>query len=777
MHTSWKHGFIWKVILFVLLVLQYNISPALAGDAALTWDAPTTNVDGSPLTDLAGYKVYYGTTSGNYSTSIDVGNQTTYTVTGLGTGTFYFAITAYDTSGYESGYSNVGSKTFSDTIPPVISAINAGNITYNSATVAWNTDESSDSQVQYGTTTAYGSSTTLNTTLVTSHSQSLTGLQASTLYHYRALSRDAAGNLATSGDNTFTTSAASDTTPPVISGISSSNISTSGATIAWTTDELSNTQVQYGTTTAYGSSTALNSSLVTSHGQSLTGLLASTLYHYRVLSRDAAGNLATSGDNTFTTLTPPDTTPPVISGITASNITNGGATITWATNEASSSQVEYGTTTAYGSSTTVNSTPVTSHSVGLTGLAASTTYHYRVKSADAAANLATSGDNTFTTTAAPDTTPPVISSVASGNIQYNSANITWSTNEAASSQVEYGTTTSYGSSTTLNSTLVTSHSVSLTGLAASTTYHYRVKSADAAANLATSADNTFTTSAAPDTTPPLLSLINAGSITNNSATITWGTNEPATAQVDYGLTAAYGNSTTLNATLSNSHSQTLSGLTSTTVYHYRVKSADAAGNLSVSADQVFTTGSAPDTTPPGNAQNFTAIADPRQITLSWTNPSDSDFVGVRILYRTDHYPTDITDGTLLGDFTGQPNQAMSTPHKSLQGGVTYYYAASTYDSSGNYQHTAYVSATASFPSNSSGDASYPSASGGCGMIFPSNGKPQGPAQAADMVSFLAVIMIAILKRELQRKKSFDRIKAASDIIKLYLTKENSHQEL
>ena len=80
------------------------------GSATLTWNAPTTNADGSPLTDLAGYKIYYGTSSGNYSVSVDVRNVTTYTVDSLSSGKYYFAVTAYDTSNNESGYSNEVSK-------------------------------------------------------------------------------------------------------------------------------------------------------------------------------------------------------------------------------------------------------------------------------------------------------------------------------------------------------------------------------------------------------------------------------------------------------------------------------------------------------------------------------------------------------------------------------------------------------------------------------------------------------------------------------------------
>ncbi|MBS4029759.1 MAG: fibronectin type III domain-containing protein [Ignavibacteriales bacterium] len=91
-----------------------------------------------------------------------------------------------------------------------------------------------------------------------------------------------------------------DVTPPVISNVQSSGISSSGATITWTTDESSNSVVEYGLTTSYGSSTT-NASMVTSHSVALSGLTASTLYHYRVKSTDASNNTATSGDFTFTT--------------------------------------------------------------------------------------------------------------------------------------------------------------------------------------------------------------------------------------------------------------------------------------------------------------------------------------------------------------------------------------------------------------------------------------------------------------------------------------------
>jgi hypothetical protein len=92
-----------------------------------------------------------------------------------------------------------------------------------------------------------------------------------------------------------------DTTPPVISGASASGLTSSGATISWTTNEASDSQVEYGTSSAYGSGTSLSALMVTSHSANISGLSPSTLYHYRVRSRDAAGNLSVSGDFTFTT--------------------------------------------------------------------------------------------------------------------------------------------------------------------------------------------------------------------------------------------------------------------------------------------------------------------------------------------------------------------------------------------------------------------------------------------------------------------------------------------
>ncbi len=84
---------------FVLFLVALFAGPACPAAVTLEWD-PNAEAD------LAGYKIHYGTTSGQYDRNIDVGNVTQYTITGLSDGVYYFAATAYNTSGIESAYSN-----------------------------------------------------------------------------------------------------------------------------------------------------------------------------------------------------------------------------------------------------------------------------------------------------------------------------------------------------------------------------------------------------------------------------------------------------------------------------------------------------------------------------------------------------------------------------------------------------------------------------------------------------------------------------------------------
>jgi hypothetical protein len=133
----------------------------------------------------------------------------------------------------------------------------------------------------------------------------------------------------------------------------------------------------------------------------------------------------------------------------------------------------------------------------------------------------------FTVTAAPSGTSasqvssdsvtlPAISTVNVVSVSSSAATISWTTNSNSTSQVAYGATSSYGLLSPLNSTLTTAHSVMLSGLAPSTTYHYQVQSVDGNGNEAISQDFTFTTTAAPG--PQVLLQISGTSAEANGVT-------------------------------------------------------------------------------------------------------------------------------------------------------------------------------------------------------------------------------------------------------------------
>ncbi len=588
-----------------------------------------------------------------------------------------------------------------DTTAPVLSSITSTSISANSATINWTTNESADSQVEYGLTTSYGSSSTLNTSLVTSHNVALSGLNSNTLYHYRVKSKDAAGNLATSADYSFTTS----TSTSQIKNYAANSISVTQGTgqgsyanlsaddnVFYSVNAMQNGSLfytdWYAKTNITEAPASVSKITITFNGH-YTSPQDQGLYLYNFASSawarldyrnvgtaeqtitfsttDIASYLSAAGEirlRMYTERTSnvcayadyinfaveinaaADTTPPQISAIQSSAITTTAATITWTTNENSDTQVEYGLTTNYGSSSALNTSLVTSHSVSLTGLNSNTLYHYRVKSKDAAGNLATSADNSFTTlnTETPQTknykpTLTVVSKGTGGGNYLNLAaddNSFYSVNAMQSGSLFY---TDWYAKTVISeapstvSKLVLTFNGHYTSPQPQTLYVYNFTTSawdlinsqtvgtteqtitvPLTANLASYVSGTgeirlrmYTERTSNvcvyadyinfavdfngtiDNTPPQISAIQSSAITTTDATITWTTNENSDTQVEYGLTTSYGSSSALNTSLVTSHSVALTGLTSNKLYHYRVKSKDAAGNLATSADYSFTT--------------------------------------------------------------------------------------------------------------------------------------------------------------------------------------------
>lgn len=280
------------------------------------------------------------------------------------------------------------------------------------------------------------------------------------------------------------------------------------------------------------------------------------------------------------------------------------------------------------------------------------------------------------------TSPPLLFNIQASSTSFTTLLITWQTDEFATSAVDYGHTNFYASGTVSDLTLVAQHAIVLTGLTPCTSYHFRVRSVDQDGNAANSGDYLF---AMPcDQTPPIITNIQVVNLTDTSAVILWTTNEPATSVTEYGLTPAYGATSSVPGFVTL-HVTPIAGLIPDRTYHFRVRSTDPSNNTATGIDLTFRTEA--DTTPPANPV-LQANSGDGNVLLTWTPPPDADLVGVRIVRKLGGFPTGPTDGLVIYQglgtvFTDQP----------LINGVTYYYGAFAYDGQGNMSSGGLASAT------------------------------------------------------------------------------------
>lgn len=284
-----------------------------------------------------------------------------------------------------------------------------------------------------------------------------------------------------------------------------------------------------------------------------------------------------------------------------------------------------------------------------------------------------------------DSTAPTLSGITVSSITESSAIISWTTSESADSEVDYGETDAYEIGTESDSSLTTSHAITLEDLSEATEYHFQVRSEDLCGNEATSSDETFTTA---DVTACANSSIEVVDIGETTARVTWDTDESATSLVEYGLNTTYGTAVS-DGTFVTEHSVILTGLTKATTYHYRVTCEDASGNEGVSGDDTFTT---TEDDAPANVSDLTADAGDGTCDLSWSNPPDDDLAGVFALICEDDYPTSPTDSDCTETFDDLAEGFTDT---GLTNGTTYYYGVFAYDEAGQFASGALVNCTPS----------------------------------------------------------------------------------
>ncbi|USN53609.1 MAG: fibronectin type III domain-containing protein [Candidatus Nomurabacteria bacterium] len=262
---------------------------------------------------------------------------------------------------------------------------------------------------------------------------------------------------------------------------------------------------------------------ITSTGYLDVDLDNTTEYYYQVKAKDSAG--AASAPSTTVSDIPEGryTTPPEITKAPHVTPSSFSAKVEWSTDRDADSHVEYGSTSDLTEEQgTIDETD--EHSIQLEGLQPETTYYYRIRSRDQDGNVALSSITTFTTLEAPR-----VSNVKISDIRLFDAFLTWDTNVALTTELEYGISTNYGTIVSdATASRTTSHTVRLQNLTDGTLYHLRLRGTDSEGNLLLSDDYTFTT-----LTFPRVENITWANQAEGETEVQWTTNVPTTSQVEY----------------------------------------------------------------------------------------------------------------------------------------------------------------------------------------------------------------------------------------------------
>lgn len=604
---------------------------------------------------------------------------------------YYFEVVSEDDNNNITADNNGGDMfellTTQDAAAPQVQNMTLAYVASDAAVISFTTNELAKVTVNYGISSKNLSQ--IITTFDRSHTIFLSRLTQDETYTYAITVSDINGNQSTTNDDTFTT--ARDTEfdhEPLseISDIKTPVLTDTDAVINFTTDQLANCFVEYGTTSGTYDAVPKRESdtmYALNHSMHLLGLLFQTAYFYKITCEDNLDTIVSSNEQTFTTKEKlytesavgilNDRIAPAISNVAIADVTGESVRIAWNTDEKGSSLVRYGVASVDENGavdSVVNKSAenyVTAHEVNISGLIPATKYILVVSSTDEAGNIAESSESSFTTAS-----PSSLSSIKAISRDLGQATITWETSSETTSIVEYGLTTSYGEVKQSN-TRTKKHEIELSSLNQNEVYHYRVKGGDKNGRLYASADQTF-----EPKSPPKITEVNVNDVTEHGVLFVFTTNVPTDANVVY--TNVQDKSDTGSQgkpDLGMEHRINLQNLDSGKTYQTKIIVRDEQGTQNELTGPDFTTGK--DENPPKIDQVRTDAAltqsDKVQVIISWKTDEQSSSM---LLYK---------EGRNGKQQEIRVSDAMATNHVAVvtffKPGTSYYFNVKSVDASGN----------------------------------------------------------------------------------------------
>ncbi len=491
-------------------IADVSVKETKSWKLAISWEPPSETGSG-----LSTYKVYRSSTSGascssDFSAFSYISSTTgkSFVDTDLTQQTYYYCVKACTSTNDCSASSDTVSF-YPDgkwKVSAELTTDPEAEVKTRTATITWSTSRESNSFVKYGKSAGSYGSEIGSSEQVTAHEIDLTGLDPGTTYYYKVLWTDEDGNTGESDEFNFTTEAA-----PSVSEVKITNVSLYSAYVNFKVKNAVKASVEYGKTITYGGFETISTSKSESiYTVQLIGLADGTDYHLRITASDDEGNKYSGDDYTFKTLPVPKITALRVQQV--EGMPTATLRLIWTTNTRLTSVVTYypvgqsSETKDY-----ISLVPSLNHEAVIKDLKDETTYIFVVKGKDAAGNEAKSDERKIET--ASDLRPPEVdnvevesSIVGVGEEARATVNITWDTDEPATSQIEYGEGASgaYTSSTQEDPLLASNHSLSIPGLSPSKIYHFRIMSADKNKNKGISQDVVVIT---PNATKDALNLV------------------------------------------------------------------------------------------------------------------------------------------------------------------------------------------------------------------------------------------------------------------------------